>query len=73
MKSGKRELTDGMELPNQDKFRTLGEKRKPTNTRVSKRLTPTNKRKWKIKFKKSVAGELENYSRQNFLAKTLSD
>ena len=26
MKSGKRNLTDGMELPNQDKIRTLGEK-----------------------------------------------
>ena len=26
IKSGKRHLTDGMELPNQDKFRTLGEK-----------------------------------------------
>ena len=25
MKSGKRHLTDGMELPNQDKIRTLGE------------------------------------------------
>ena len=26
MKSGKRHLTDGMEQPNQDKIRTLGEK-----------------------------------------------
>ena len=26
MKSGKRHLTDGMELPNQDKIRTLGQK-----------------------------------------------
>ena len=26
IKSGKRHLTDGMELPNQDKIRTLGEK-----------------------------------------------
>ena len=26
MKSGKRHLTDGMELPNQDKIRMLGEK-----------------------------------------------
>ena len=25
MKSGKRQLTDGMELPNQDKIRTLSE------------------------------------------------
>ena len=27
MKSGKRHLTDGMELPNQEKSRTLGEKK----------------------------------------------
>ena len=26
IKSGKRHMTDGMELPNQDKIRTLGEK-----------------------------------------------
>ena len=26
MKSGKRQLTDGMELPNQDKIKTLEEK-----------------------------------------------
>ena len=26
MKRGKRHLTDGMELPNQDEIRTLGEK-----------------------------------------------
>ena len=33
MKSGKQHMTDGMELPNQDKIRTLGEKEtKPTNT-----------------------------------------
>ena len=25
MKSGKRHMTEGMELPNQDKIRTLGE------------------------------------------------
>ena len=31
MKSGKRHLTDGMEIRNQDKIRTLAEK-KPTNT-----------------------------------------
>ena len=26
MKSGKRHITEGMELPNQDKIRTVGEK-----------------------------------------------
>ena len=32
IKSGKRHLTDGMELPNQDKIRTLGEKESYNNT-----------------------------------------
>ena len=32
MKRGKRYIMDGMELPNQDKVRTLGEKKTPTNT-----------------------------------------
>ena len=44
MKSGKRHLTDRMELPNQHKIRTF-EKRKPTNTWASGRLTLSNK--WK--------------------------
>ena len=44
MKSGKRHMTDGMELPNHDKIRTIGEE-KPTDTPVSWRLTPSNK--WK--------------------------
>ena len=42
MKSGKRHLTDGMELPSQDKIRPRGE-RKRTNTWESWRLTPSNK------------------------------
>ena len=42
MKSGKRYSTGGMELPNHDRIRTL-KKRKPTNTWVSWRLTPSNK------------------------------
>ena len=44
MKSGKRHLTDVMELPNQDKIRTLGEN-EIYKTWVSWRLTPSNK--WK--------------------------
>ena len=41
MKSGKRHLTDGMELPNQDKIRTLAE----NETWAFWRLIPSNK--WK--------------------------
>ena len=39
MKSGKRHMTDGMELPNQEKIRTP-EKMKRKNTWESWRLTP---------------------------------
>ena len=42
MKSGKQQLTGGLEQPNQYKIRTLGEK-KPTNTWASWKLTPSNK------------------------------
>ena len=45
MKSGKRHITDGMELPNHDKIRTLVEKTKPTNTWATWRLTRSSK--WK--------------------------
>ena len=47
MKSGKRPLTDGMELSNQDKIRS-SEKRK--HIWASWRLTSSNKWKWKIKL-----------------------
>ena len=46
MKSGKRHMTDGMELPNHDQITTKLErskKIKPTNTWVSWRLTPSTK------------------------------
>ena len=72
MKSGKRHLIDGMELPNQEKVIERSQKTRPTNTWVSWRLIPSNKWKWKKKFKKNISGELESYSRQNFLAETLS-
>ena len=42
MKSGKRNLTDGMELPNQDKIRTPGEKEPYEYLGI---LSPLNK--WK--------------------------
>ena len=71
MKSGKWHMTDGMELPNQDKIRTLG-KTKRTYTWASWRLTTSNKWKWKTKFTKNIPGELKSYSRQNSLVETLS-
>ena len=68
MKSGKRHMTDGIELPNRDKIRTLGE----NETWVFWRLTPSNKWKRKTRLKKNISGELENYSRQNSPAETSS-
>ena len=59
MKSGKWQLTDGMELPNQEKIRTLGEN-ETYKYLAFWRLTPSNKWKWKTKLKKNAAGELEN-------------
>ena len=72
MKSGKRHMTDGMELPNHDELRMLGRKRKTTNTWVSWRLTPSNKSKWKTRSEKNISGELENYSRPNTPTETSS-
>ena len=57
MKSGKRQRS---------------QKTKPTNTWASWRLTPSNKRKWKKKFRKNISEELEKYSRQNSIAEILS-
>ena len=53
MKSGKWHMTDGMEQPNQDKIRMLGE------NETYKYLTSSNKWKWKTTFKKNILGELK--------------
>ena len=56
MKRGKRHMTEGVELPNQEKLTTLGE-RNPTNTwEIS-----GNERK---KIRKCISKETENYSRK---------
>ena len=60
MKNGKRHLSDGMELPNQDKIRTLAENKTYKYLAIWS-LSPSNKWKWKTKFIKSISGELENY------------
>ena len=70
MKSGKRHLTDGMELPNEDKIKTLTEN-ETFKYLASWRLTPSNKQKWKEKSRKNTSEELENYSRQNSIAEIL--
>ena len=60
MKSGKRHMTDGMELPNQEKIRMIGEK----ETDIIKQV------EMKEKIKKEYSGEPE---RQNYIAGTSSN
>ena len=68
IRSGKRHLT---EWNYQIKARLeRSKKTKPTNRWASWRLIPSNKWKWKTKFKKNIS-EVENYLRQNSLAETL--
>ena len=70
MKSGKRHLTDGIGLSNEDKIRTLVDNE--TYKYLSILEADTIKQVEMKKFKKNISGELENCSRQNSLAETLS-
>ena len=67
MKSGKRYMTDGMELQNQDKIRTLGENETHKYLGI---LEADIIKQVEMKDKKNISGELENYSRQNSSAET---
>ena len=67
MKSSKRHITDGMELPNQDKIRTLEE----NETYKYLAILEADAIK-QVEFKKNISGELESYSRQNSLVETSS-
>ena len=79
MKSGKRHLTDGIELANQQKIRTLARKR---GLQILRNLGGWHYQRSgneKTKFKKNISREVENYSREvenysreGFLAETLS-
>ena len=62
-----------MELPNEDKIRTLREKETYKYLGILGGLTPSNKWRWKKKFWKNISGELEIYSRQKYVAETLSN
>ena len=60
MKSGKRHLTDGLELPNQDKIRTYGENK--TYKYLGILDADTIKQvEMKDKIQKEYLRELENY------------
>ena len=71
MKSGKRYMTDGMELPNQDKIRTLGENETYKYLGILEADT-IKQVEMKDKIKKNISGGLEKYWRQNSPTKTLS-
>ena len=60
VKRGKRHITDGMELPNQDKIRTRAENEINKYLGILKADT-IKQVKMKAKFKKNILGELQNY------------
>ena len=62
VKSGKLHQADGMERPNQDKIRTLGENDRYKYLSILE-VTPS---------RKSISGEPESYSKQNYVAGNLS-
>ena len=71
MKSGKRHLTKGIEQPNQEKISTLGEKETYKYLGILEADT-IKQVEMKKKLRKSISGEIESYSRQNYIAETLS-
>ena len=67
MKSGKRHLMDGMELPNQEKIKAFREKE--TYKYLGILEADTIKQ---VDMKEKIYGEPESYSIQNYIAETLS-
>ena len=61
-----------MELPNQNKIRTLGEKETYKYLGILEADTIKQMEMKEKKLRKNISGELENYSRQNYLAEILS-
>ena len=72
IKSGKRHLTNGKELPNQDKIRTLGKKEtyKYLGNLETETIQQVEKKKIKKEYLRRTRKLLESYS--NYLAETLS-
>ena len=69
MKRGKRHLTWGMELPNQDKIRTFGEKETCKYLCILEADTIKQVKMKEKKSRKNIS-EKESYSRQNYNAET---
>ena len=73
MKSGKRHLTDGMELPNQDTIKTIAENEIYKDLDLGILETDSIKQvEMKENVQKYISAKLENYSRQNSIAEILS-
>ena len=72
MKSGKRHITEGVQLPNQEVIRTLGEKETYKYLGILEADTIKQQEMKERKKKNSISEEPENYSRQNSIARTLS-
>ena len=64
-------MTDGMELTNHDKIRTLGGEETYKYLGILG-VDPIKQVEMKIRSGKNISGELENYSRQNSPAETSS-
>ena len=71
MKSDKRHITDGMELPNQDKMRTLGEK-ETFKYLGSLEVDTIRQVELKDKIQKEYLRRKKYYSRLNSLAETFT-
>ena len=70
--NNKRHLTDGMELPNQDKIRMHGEKETYKYLGILEADTMKQEEMKEKNFRKNISGEPESYSRQNYIAEILS-
>ena len=72
MKSGKQHMTEGVDLSNQRKLRTLGEKETYKYLGILKAVN-IKQVEIKEKIKKEYLRRTRNYSRQNSIAGTLSN
>ena len=71
MISEKRRMTEGMELPNQEKIRTLGEKETYKYLGILEADT-IKQVEMKENFFLNISGEQENFSKSNYIAGTSS-
>ena len=67
----KRQMTPERQLSNQDKIRMLEKKEIYKNLAILE-ADAINQGEMKKKLRKNISGEPESYSRQNYIAETLS-